>query len=93
MAILTVKQTRAILAGYTHRCDPGCKGWFVNDEAVKLERCDDCAHDNGVADRLDDDAIERLPEAQEALKAEAHSECGCGGAMTLREPATGGHWY
>lgn len=23
-------------------CDPGCPGWFVNDESGTIERCDEC---------------------------------------------------
>ncbi len=43
-------------------CDPDCRGWFPSHSDHRghhIERCDECAHAAGIADRYDDDAAER----------------------------------
>ena len=41
-------------------CEPGCPGWFVNQETGEPERCDDCARNckaHGLDERTDHDAF------------------------------------
>jgi hypothetical protein len=59
----TEVETRAKLARLpspADRCDPTCKGWFVDAERLDAQRCDECWH--GIADPLTDDEVELLPE-------------------------------
>ena len=44
------------------RCDPACKGWFIDQEKLVPVRCDECWH--GIADPLDDEDAAALPEAR-----------------------------
>lgn len=56
---LTVKELRLYLTGRPQRCAPLCPGLFMDDDT--LERCDDCAHMNGLPDLVAED-FEVLPE-------------------------------
>lgn len=67
---MTRAALRAYLASRPKRCDPGCPGWFINDDLDRVERCDDCAHANGLADDVDDSDIEALPEVRSIIRAE-----------------------
>jgi hypothetical protein len=63
-----VIRARAKLRKIKTPCDEACPGWAVIENgrsATVLQRCDDCFH--GVEDKLMDDEVEALPEAQALL--------------------------
>jgi len=47
------------------RCDPKCKGWFVDPETLVPVRCDECC--SGLPVVIYDEDIAALPEAKEAV--------------------------
>lgn len=55
-------------------CDPGCPGWFENNETGKIERCDDCQR-FGDDDEAENYVVRRLTALRKAF-----------GLDTTREP-------
>lgn len=62
-----------VIAAYRERCDDDCPGWVIECDTLAIERCDECAHLNGVERTLSDDDVAGIPAAQ-AAQAAAHDE-------------------
>jgi hypothetical protein len=67
----TLAETREILAGRTEKCYPTCQGWEVfetdTERGDEIQVCDECMSYLPKAQRLSDDDVAQLPEAQLAL--------------------------